>query len=346
MTLTELSYYVRKAAPLLLIFTLILFIFYYSIKLIFLLTEKPKTPNLLINPIFDKIEKPILKQATLSGGLSYILDNIEGKPVTATLAAKVFFVPEPQARLTYRSRILLMAKQFGFDTDITKYKLINDEAFFSDSDKKLSINIKNYNFQYEYDFGQHKEIFIQATLPQEKDIEQKTIDFLKSIDRYPEDLAKGKINILYFNYQSENNSISPSSFENANIVELDFFPQDVDKYPVFYEKFQTSPNHVIATFINSEIKILKAKISYFEKTYDQYGVYPLKTGDQAYEELISGKGLIITNESKEKQITINKMFLSYLDLESYFPYFQPVYVFLGSDNFVAYVFAVSNDYLK
>lgn len=346
MTLTELSYYVRKAAPLLIIFTLILFIFYYSIKLIFLLTEKPKTPSLLINPLFDKIEKPELKQAIPSGGFSYILDNIEGKPVTATLAAKVFFIPEPQSRLTYRSRILLMAKQFGFNTDITKYKLINDEAFFSDNDKKLYINIKNYNFQYEYDFGQHQEIFTQAVLPQEKDIEQKTIEFLKSIDRYPDDLAKGKINFLYFNYISANNSISPSSFKDANIVELDFFPQAVDNYPVFYEKFQSSPNHVIATFINGEIKILKAKIAYFEKVYDQFGVYPLKTGDQAYEELISGKGLIISNETNKKQITINKMFLSYLDLESYFPYFQPVYVFLGADNFVAYVFAVSNDYLK
>ncbi len=346
MTLTELSYYVRKAAPLLIIFTLFLFIFYYLIKLVFLLTEKPKTSSLFINPIFDKIEKPVLKEATPSGGLSYILDNIEGKPVTATLSAKVFFIPEPQSRLTYRSRLLLMANQFGFDTDITKYKLINDEAFFSDNDKKLYINIKNYNFQYEYDFGQHREIFIQAALPQEKDIEQKTVDFLKSIDRYPEDLAKGKINFLYFYYDNVNNVISPSSFEKANVVELDFFPQDVENYPVFYEKFQTSPNHVIATFVNGEIEILKAKISYFEKAYDQFGVYPLKTGDQAYEELISGKGLIISNEVKGKQITINKMFLSYLDLESYFPYFQPIYVFLGNNNFVAYVFAISNDYLK
>ncbi len=346
MTLTELSYYVRKAAPLLVIFTLIIFIFYYSIKLIFLLIEKPKTPNLVINPLFDKIEKPVLKEASSSGGFSYVLDNIEGRPVTATLAAKVFFIPEPQSRLTYRSRILLMAKQFGFDTDITKYKLIDDEAFFSDSDKKLYINIKNFNFRYEYDFGQHPEIFLQATLLQEKEIEQKIIEFLKSIDRYPEDLAKGKINFLYFDYNSANNSISPSSWERANIVELDFFPQDVQNYPVFYEKFQSSPNHVIATFINGEIKILKAKISYFEKAYDQFGIYPLKTGDQAYEELISGKGLIISNEAKEKKITINKMFLSYLDLESYFPYFQPIYIFLGADNFVAYVFAVSNDYLK
>jgi GTP cyclohydrolase III len=39
------------------------------------------------------------------------------------------------------------------------------------------------------------------------------------------------------------------------------------------------------------------------------------------------------------------MFLAYLDLDAYAEYVQPVYVFLGNDNFVGYVPAIDDKYL-
>lgn len=347
MTLTELSYYLRKALPLVIIFTLLLFIFYYSIKLIFLLSQKPTKPTVYLNPIFDKIDPPQIKEASLSAGLQFVLDTIEGKPITATETAKIFFIPQPQSRLIYRNRILLMAKQFGFDTDITKYKLENDEAVFSDGKRSLRINIKNYNFKYEYDFSSEEQIFFQKNLPSQNEIQNQAIDFLKKLDRYPEQLARGETKIHYFVYTAENNFITPTTKKDeANLVEINFFPQAVDDFLVVYETFVSSPNHIIATFYKGKIKVLKARITYFEKNKDQFGIYPLKTGDQAYEELTSGKGLIISNLAKDNKIVLTKMFLAYFEPSFYQPYFQPVYVFVGKDDFVAYIPAVRNDYLK
>ena len=347
MTLTELSYYLRKALPLVLIFTLLLFIFYYSIKLIFLLSQKPVERITYINPIFDKIERPYFKEATLSAGLNFVLDTIEGKPITATDTAKVFFIPEPQPRLTYRTQLLLMAKQFGFDTNLTKYQLEGDEAVFTEGRKDLRINIKNFNFSYKYDFSSEGERFSSYTLPSNSEIENRAIDFLKSVDRYPDSLAKGETKIIYFLYQPESNLIKPTENKNeANVAEINFYSQSIDELGVVYDKFLSSPNHLIVTFDEREMKILKARISYFKKMEDQYGIYPLKTGEEAYEELVSGNGFVVANLAKGNKITLTKMFLAYYEPSFYQPYFQPVYVFVGKDDFVAYVPAVKNDYLK
>lgn len=347
MTLTELSYYLRKALPLVVIFTLFLFIFYYSIKLFFLLSQKPVERITYINPVFDKIDRPYFKEATLSADLSFVLDTIEGKPITATDTAKVFFIPEPQTRLNYRTRLLLMAKQFGFDNNLTKYQLEEDEAVFIEGNKDLRVNIKNFNFSYKYDFSSEGEMFSSYILPSESEIENRAIGFLKSVDRYPDSLAKGEVKIIYFLYSPTSNLIQPTENKNeANIAEIDFYPQSIDELEVVYDNFLSSPNHLIVTFDKGEMKILKAKVSYFEKMKDQYGIYPLKTGEEAYQELVKGKATVVTNFAKKNKIILTQMFLAYFEPSNYQSYFQPIYVFVGKDDFVAYVPAVKNDYLK
>jgi hypothetical protein len=310
------------------------------------LTKPSEQLTISINPIFDKIETPLIKDATPSSGLSFTLDTIEGKPITATAAAKVFFIPEPQPKLGYRSQIFLMAKQFGFDPSVG-YRLEGNNAYFSDDKRKLKINFANFNFEYEYDFSKEDNLFVNVILPSESEIKNKAIDFLKSIDRYPDEIAVGKINIVYFHYNPVDKSmILADKNHSANIVEIDFYRADVDSFPIVTSKYNFSSNHMIFTFINDEIKILKAKIAFFEKYEQEFGIYPLKTGDEAYQELISGRGLIVVNNTQRKDIIIKKMFLAYFDPDEYQKYLQPVYVFVGRDDFVAYVWAVRKDYLK
>jgi hypothetical protein len=98
-------------------------------------------------------------------------------------------------------------------------------------------------------------------------------------------------------------------------------------------------------FYNGGAKVLRAQIKFFEKSEEQIGVYPLKTGDAVWTELKEGKGMVVSDIKNQKDITIKKMFLGYLDPSVYQDYLQPVYVFLGANNFVAYVPAVSNDFL-
>jgi len=346
MTLTELSYYSRKFFPLVIIGFFLFLIFFYLIKLFILIYTPPPKPTIFYNPLFQKIPKPKVSQTNTSSGINFVLDTIEGHPKTATLAAKVFFLPKPVSRLNYKSTIYLMAKNFGFDTEKIKHQLKENLAIFSDEEKRLEIDITNYNFFYNYQFETKATIFENTIIPPKKEIENKAIEFLKTVNRHPDELAKGKTSVFYFYYQKDLNTFSLVDRANdANVVEVDFFREDIDGYPVISPKFPNSHNFILMVFYQDGYKVLRAQIKFFEKSEVEVGVYPIKTGDLAWEELIKGKGVVLSNPKDKKDVVIKHMTLVYLDPDFYQPYLEPVYLFIGEDNFYAFVPAISFDYL-
>ena len=219
MTLTEISYYSRKFAPFALLLFLIFLIFYYLIRIVFLTISPPKESTIVLNPIFGKINRPLIKDATASSGLDFTIDTIEGRPITATESAKVNFLPPTTARFGYRERIYLIAKALGFDTETIKHTLIGKEAEFRDDQQSLQIDITNLNFTYEYSFENNPQIFQEAIIPQENMSKTTAISFLTEIGRYPTELAQGKINTIFISYLSGQRQMKVlGSNKDANMV--------------------------------------------------------------------------------------------------------------------------------
>lgn len=132
----------------------------------------------------------------------------------------------------------------------------------------------------------------------------------------------------------------------ANLVEVDFYRPDIDTYPMVSPKYFNSHNYVLLAFFpGGRYKILKAQVKFFEKSDEQVGMYPLRTGEEAYSMLQKGKGFVVSNPQGLKNVTVRKMFLGYFDPDIYQEYLQPVYVFLGDGDFVGYVSAVNDQYL-
>ncbi len=347
MTLTELSYHTRKLLPLTVFFVILLLIFFYTAKLLFIYLKINQPVETYINPAFGMIKPPMLKEASKSAGFDFVLDTIEGKPITATESAKVYFLPQSTPRFGYREKIYLMAKTFGIDTSVVKQEIVDKEVVFSDNRQKLTIDITNFNFRYDYYFESEPELFSEVFIPSKKEIENKAIDFLTTVGRYPEELARGKININLFHFDPLEKRISPVfQASDANLVEVNFYRPDIDNIAVVTPGFPSSQNYVIFVFFESGYKVVRAQVKFFEKSEEQVGIYPLKTGDEAWAKLLEGEGFVIHGDSAlKKDIRIKNMFLAYLDPDKYENYLQPVYVFLGDPNFVAYVPAISNEYL-
>jgi len=341
MNLTELSYYARKAIPFVILFLLVFMIMYFSVRLYLVILEsnKPKATYTQLN--FGRLDKIVLKEATNSGGFNYTLDTVEGVPVTATEAAKIFFMPEATPRFGYREKIYLMAKSFGFDTEKIKHKLVDREATFTDNGEKLTIDIGNFNFKYESNIQTSAFITGSVNLS-EKEIENKAVDFLKSVGRYPDELSTGPINIIYLKYDpSTRNFINVDRRNEASAVEVDFYRPNIDNLKIATPRFFNSQNYVVMTFNLDEIKIIRAQVAFFEKSEEQTGIYPLKTGQEAWDDLVAGRGMVVAGQAGLKNILIKKMDVYYLDPAVYQTYLQPVYVFLGDNDFVAYVQAVN-----
>lgn len=346
MTLTELSYYTRRSAPLVVIFFLILLIVYYIFKLLFIYLDLNKPKAIYTNTIFGKITPPKVENPLKKTDFDYFFDTVEGVPISASETARVYYLPPSNTRFGYREKIYLMAKNLGFDTTAVKHNLIGKEAVFSDGKQQLTIDITNFNFSYQYQFTGDEEFFLNTLVPPRETVENKAVDYLKSIGRYPNELAQGKTNLIYLYFDRETKNLSLEQNPNkANMIEIDFYRPDVDIFPVVSPTYFNSQNFLIIIFFGEESKILKAQIKFFEKSEEQYGVYPLKTGEKAWEELKAGQGIIVSAPVDKNQVTIKKMFFAYFDPDIYQDYFQPVYVFLGEENFVGYVPAVSNEYL-
>ncbi len=346
MSLTELSYWFRKALPYIILGILGVLIIFYSFKLYFIYLESNKPVVITTNLIFGKIDKPKIQVATTSANLSFILDTIEGQPVTATDTASIFYLPQTPTRFGYKEKILLMAKNFGFDLDKANYKLVDRLATFSSDNHKLTIDIGNFNFNFESDVDPNL-IASSSVILSKTEIENKAINLLKTMGRYPEELARGNNNITYLKYNPYiKDFVNVEEQSQAQAVEIDFFRPDIETTSVVTPKFFTSQNYLILFFDKDQEKIIRGQVSFFEKSEDQIGIYPVKTGDQAWEELKNGSGIVVAGQKGLKKVTIKKMFLSYLDPDIYQRFLQPVYVFIGDNDFVAYVTAVQEEFLQ
>lgn len=349
MTLTELTYYGRKSLPFVALFFIVFMAFFYAVKLLLSL-DRPDVQPTYVNTVFGNFKKPEVRNATPSAGFTFKLDTVEGEPVTATDTAKVFFLPSQSPRFGYREKIYLMANTFGFNTQVVKHKLVDADATFVDGQQSLDIDIKNFNFTYKYNFEKNQALFTDTTIPTQEVAQNKAIDLLKLIGRYPDELAKGKVNVIYLHYDPVTDNLSVVQRPpDANLVEVDFYRPDIDAIPspisIVSPKFFNSQNYVLLLFHEKEVKLLKAQVNFYDKSDEQVGVYPLLSGNEAWNKLKSGNGMVIVS-AKKGPITIKKMFLGYLDPDFYQDYLQPVYVFLGDNNFVSYVPAISDSYLQ
>lgn len=348
MTLTELSFYSRRMAPFLVIIFLVLLIFFYAIRLFLVFLQVNKPVRVVTNTVFGNIKRPFIKDASTSANLNFTLDTIEGQPITATDAARVYFLPPAYSGFKFLQQIYLMAKTVGFDTEVTKHRLDDTVAVFEDERQVLTIDISNFNFTYNFKFQNDPLIVQNAFVPQKGVAQERATEYLRTIGRYPEELAKGKTNIVYLAYNQQQNQMTVlQDSVGANMVEVDFYRPDIDGFPAVSPNYFNSQNYVLLTFYNDgSFKVLRSQVQAFEKSEEQVGIYPLITGDVAFESLKTGKGIVASVAENQKDIVVKKMFLGYLDPGVYQEYLQPVYVFLGDNNFVGYVPAVTEQYLS
>lgn len=350
MTLTELSYYTRKILPVLIIgFFVSAFLSLFIIAL-FSSNQKNYEEQISYKPIFGKLNRiSITESLPFPENAEFILDNIEGKPVTATTAANVYFIPKTKTRFGYLETIYQMAKSASFNTEVVRHRLNGSVASFDDDFQTLVIDIGSFNFSYKYRFEDQPDVFLSPQLPpNDEEIKEKAREFLDRMGRFPQELRNGRESVTYFLYDPyKNDFIVTENREEATAVEIDFFRPDENGIPVFSTKYFAGNNFVVFAFPEGNEKVLKAQVQFFEKDSSSFGVYPVKTGEEAWNDLTKRKkGFIITNHSSSKKITITDMFIGYLDPDIYQPYFQPIYVFIGENNFVAYIQAVKDEYIE
>lgn len=352
-TLTETSYLARKMAPVAVILVLVLLIFYFAFQLLFIYLKPTTTVVEVAVPVkvdidveFGKLPALRVKDASSSAGTKYVLDTINGKPLDATSAATVYFMPEVVSGFGYLNRIITMAKASNIDSNQIKERMSGRIATYSDGVRTLTINTKDFNFLYNFTITAENTKF--SSKPEKEDLENFVIEYLRDMGRYPEELAQGKRNIIYMNYNPTDKSITiVTDVAQANMAEVDFHHPDLAGYPVVSSKYFNTNNFVVVAFDANKYKVVRAQIQHHERSKEQRGIYPVKSGADAYKEFVDGKGFVVSGKPPAgSEIRIKQMSMAYLDTEEYQQYMQPIFVLLGENNFVAYIPAIKNEYIN
>lgn len=349
-TLTETAYYTRRAinwAILTVITYIILRISWSIIIAVWLLLFPPQPPP--PNHLFGKL--PAIKfpapQSSPSAQLTFRLETIEGSVPRASDAAAVYFMPKPSANLLALNRTQDFADRLGFDP--TPKQDTKNLYHFDDPDyplRKLRYDIVTNNFILRYGYEFDTSIFTEKNFPNVDAALAEATSTLQTYGLYVDDLANGTDKVTYLKLVSDT-FIPTTSLSQADSVRIDFFRQPVGGIRVFTPYPNEGPVSIVYSGSNNQKKkLLQFAYTFWQIDYETVGTYPLKTSTQAWQELQSGIGFTARYPQTGTVGTVRQVYLGYYDSFDPQTYLQPIFVFEGDNGFLAYVPAVSSEWIE
>lgn len=343
-TLTETAYQTRKAinwAILALVAYIILRLLWSIFVSIWIAIFPPKAAP--PNHAFGKLPAIQFPQNTSSpsGSLTFQLETIEGTVPKASSSATVFFMPKSASNLLALTKATEFAKRLDFTKEpIQETKYIYR---FEDTDaplRKLRYDIVSKNFILRYAYENDMSVFSERNIPLADAAKLEAKSMLQTYGVYEDDIENGTSTVQFLKLSGDK-LIQTTSLSQADSIRVDFFRAPVADTEIF----TPYPGEGSISFVFSGSKNVKKRILQFAYTfwpidYQTTATYGLKESSLAWTELQNGEGYIARYPKKGTTALIRKVYLAYYDSLDPQTYLQPVFVFEGDDDFLAYVPAV------
>lgn len=259
---------------------------------------------------------------------------------------KVYIIYRSKTEILALEEAKSVAKQFGFTSEpneVSKgiYEFKNDQT-----GKTLAMNVLEGDFNLKYNYSNDASILEPQDMPtKDKAIEQ-AINFLEMGNKYTDDLKNGEKEVSYWKI-SDGSLAAVNALSEANAIKVEFYRELLDeKWEIVSpQSGQASVSILVSGSVESDKKIIEANFKYANIDRESYSTYPIKTANQAIADLESGNYWPASDVSLEN-VTIRNMRLAYYEPITLTQYLQPIYVFTGDNNFVAYVPAVTDKYIS
>lgn len=281
--------------------------------------------------------------------------KFEKKIFAKELPNDVFPVFKDQAKvyIVYRSDRNFLALEEDTKTarnlDFTETPVeiqSNIYEFKNKDNLTLTMNVTDGSFKLSYPYQNDQLLLNPDKIPNKVEAIDEASSFLRSANKLSEDLQNGEQIVTYWKI-SPDGLKSVEAQSEANAVRVDFFRKNVDTdYKIMTsEPERASVSVLISGSSVSTKKIIEVTYKYAPVDRESFSTYPIKTVEQAWEELVNGNYWPASDVSSPNMI-IKKVSLAYFEPVTLTNYMQPVYVFEGDGKFVAYVPAVVDTYVK
>lgn len=292
---------------------------------------------------FGKLPKlPLPEKNKLN--LSFTLETANGEIPSFPLKENVYFMPNKSANLLSLEYTKDTAKKLGFVTDPQQ---ISDSVYkfnHKASPAILETNIITGTFSISFDLNIDSSPI--TTRPNSPEIATATAkSFLGGAGLLADDLT-GEVKHQFLKTQA-GGFIPAISLSDANIVRIDLFRKNYNEHPTVTSSFTEANVWFMVSGVREKGRdIIAGEYHYFPVDETKLATYPIKTGNQAWQELLGNNYYLASSGTVNdgENIKIRKIYLAFYDSGIYTEFFQPVFVFEGDKNFVAYTPAVTLEY--
>lgn len=264
------------------------------------------------------------------------------------------FSDQAKVYITYRSTTKILAleqakevaKQFSFETEPAEISEGVYEFKNSKTNKILNMNVLEGNFNLKYPYLNDSSILEAKDVPNKTKAIDIASAFLESGNKYTSDLKDGEKKISYWKI-ADGTLKSVLAQSEANAVRVDFFRKNLDdKWEIV--STQAGEASVSVLVSGSEVpekRIIEANFKYANIDRESFSTYPIKTTEEAMEDLKNNNYWPLSDISIQN-VVIRDVKLAYYEPVTLTQYVQPIYIFKGDNNFVAFVPAITSNYIS
>ena len=297
---------------------------------------------------FGKIDVPGFPQNTVSKKFTYSINTLSGQLPTLNYQIKVYRMLSYYPDLLAIQKTQTKVSSIGFGTNPIQlsnriYQWSNDPKK-SGISRNIIVDTVNYNFSINSSFVVDPAVLSGQNLPSISESINLAKDTLSSLNLIPDDLDYSKTKTITYAIDKNGQLVGTTSFSSAQIIQVNFFQQDVDKLPVLYD----NPSSSTMAFLvagGDESQIVSANFVH-QSISGLSSTYPVKTSKQAFDELKKGNAYIAAYFGDSSNITIRKIYLAYYISSNLQNYLDPVIVFQGDNGFFAYIDAVTDEWIS
>lgn len=345
--LTETAYQTRRTIAIFAIFVIGFFVLRTSINTAkeIWLKFKPPAPN-PPSVAFGKLPKIKFPEEERPKNLALKLETIEGGFPSFPEIGKVYFIPKRVIGLLDLDRARQKAAALGFSSEAEE---ISETVYRwktkTSPEKVLEMDIVSNNFTIRYPYENDTTLVGSRSHPDGRQSVASAKAYLASASLLAPDLEKGNGEFIYFRFVPPGLLPTPYQYE-SDFVRVNLFRADLDDLKIF----PPHPKDSLISFLftnspDPNKQIVKVNYTHYPIEAKNPATYPLKPAEQAWQELQNGEGFIANmGENQEGIIRIRKASLAYFDSGEAQDFLQPIYVFEGDNEFMAYTAAIDPEW--
>lgn len=278
--------------------------------------------------------------------LQFDLKTINGSFPDVGQQSRVYFITILGPSFFDEEYTRQKASRLGFTQELGKIGS-NRFAFLNPiTNANLKIDTINNNFEINYPF--HQDLFFENfTAPTHQTALGLVRNIITQMGLWQNDFDINQANYVYIKYdQSKNELVKALSLSEAQLTKVNLRQKNIDDLPIMPPHLDESNVSFVVSSAGGEKTIVFAKYICYPINYERYATYPLKSPVTAWEELKKGQAFISHLGNNNKSITIRKVYLAYFAPDLPQKFLQPIFVFEGDNEFLAYVTAIEPNWIQ